>query len=76
MRLSLKRSGEAEDVDGAAGGNGDVFSSVDGEGHWRCIDRTAHLEVPQRLERLGVEGDEVSFGIAAEDQASGCGEHS
>src|SRR5581483_5594430 len=32
-------------------------------------------EVPERLERCGIEGDEVSFGVATEHQAAGGGEN-
>src|SRR5690348_7182039 len=67
---------QAEGVNGASGGNADVLFALNGEGNGRSIDRTSHLKMPEGLQVGGIEGDEVSLGIAAEDEAPGGGENS
>ena len=40
---------QGECVNGAAGGDGNVFFAINREGHGWGVNRAAHLEVPQRL---------------------------
>src|SRR5438046_1800031 len=42
-------SRQAKRVQRAACGDGHVFSPIDGEGHRRCVDCAAHLEMAKRL---------------------------
>src|SRR4029077_7921770 len=66
---TLRRS---KGVDRAARRDRDVLLAIHCESHRRGIDRSTHLKVPKRFQCGCIEGDEVSFGVAAEDKAAGC----
>ena len=67
-------SRQGEGVEGASCCDGYVFFSIYRVGHGAGVDGSAHLEVPEGLAGIGVEGDEVAFGVAGEDEASSGGE--
>src|SRR5258708_19234843 len=66
---------ESECIEGAARGDGNVFLSIHSKGYGRGIDGATHLEVPERFAGGRVQGDEVSFGVAREHQASSSRQH-
>src|SRR5580704_5074041 len=66
---------EAKGVDCAAGGDGDVLFAVDGKCHRRSINCTTHLKVPERFSGNAIQGDEVAFGVAREDESTGGRKH-
>jgi len=63
-------SAKAECVDGAARGDGDILLAIDGVRHGRCVDSAAHLEMPKRFPRDGIERDEVAFRVPSKNQSS------
>src|SRR3954447_15377180 len=63
-------------VNCAAGCDRDILFSIQRKCYGGCVDCAAHLEVPQRLQGGCVEGDEIPFGIATENQSPCGGEHS
>ena len=68
--LASESSRQPERIDRAARRDRHILFSVDRKCHGRGIDRAAHLEMPERLARRRIEGDEVSFRVAAEHQAA------
>ena len=76
LKFSSKESRESETVDRASGCDGYVLFAIDRECHRRSEYLSAHLEVPQRLARLSVKRDEVSFRVAREYYPAGGGERS
>ncbi len=69
-------SGKPKPIHGATRSNAHVFLAVYCKRHGRRIDSSPHLEVPKRIERRCVEGDEVSFGVAGENEAARGRQHS
>ena len=69
LRIELR---QAEGVESASCSDSDIFLAFHRKRHGRGIDGSAHLEVPERFERGGIEGDEISLGVPAEDQTTCC----
>src|ERR1700730_7526294 len=57
----------------AAGGNRDVLVTVDLVDHRGRLRAKTGLELPQLLAGLGIVGQDLAAGIAAKDDAAGCG---
>jgi hypothetical protein len=66
--------GESKSKKRGSGWNDHVLLAVQFKGYRGRVDSRAQLHVPEIAARLGVEGDEISIGIAGKNYAAGGGE--
>src|SRR5260221_2256470 len=69
-RSAIRRSGGREDVKRPTRGDCHILLAIYPEGHRIGVNRTAKLQIPQRLSGLGIQREEIALLGAAEDESA------